>query len=133
DLSRKAKALAKEAVSPFYRAKSEKYWALYEKFCKRFELDADNPQEEGVLAFIMWLDIIGLVSQTLQVLQVVINNLRFKGREDFKKSLAVMQVLRAVRKERLINGLRYGRTKLYDKGLIIHAHTWILQNHHVNS
>ncbi|CAG8573926.1 2487_t:CDS:2, partial [Scutellospora calospora] len=48
-------------------AASEKYWALYEKFCKRFGLDVENPQENG--------------------------------KEDLEKSLAVTQVLRAIKKE----------------------------------
>ncbi|CAG8644785.1 18462_t:CDS:2, partial [Racocetra fulgida] len=49
DLSQKAKALAKEA---------------------KFELDVDSPQEDGILAFIMWLDVIGVTFQILRVLQV---------------------------------------------------------------
>ncbi|CAG8751042.1 16911_t:CDS:2, partial [Gigaspora rosea] len=65
----KANALAKKAVSPFYKAKAEKYWALYEKVCKKFELDVENLQEDGILVFIMWLDIMGLMSQILWVLQ----------------------------------------------------------------
>ncbi|CAG8498360.1 26303_t:CDS:10 [Gigaspora rosea] len=50
DLFQKAKTLAREAVS-------EKYWALYKKFCKKFESD---------------------------VLQVVINNLQFKKKKILK-------------------------------------------------
>ncbi|CAG8794050.1 21813_t:CDS:10, partial [Gigaspora margarita] len=99
ELSQKAKVLAKEAVSPFYKAKAEKYWTLYEKFCERFELDVDNPRENGILAFIMWLDVIGLTSQILRVLQVVINNLRFEGKKNFRKLLGVAQVLKAIKKE----------------------------------
>ncbi|CAG8634180.1 9235_t:CDS:2, partial [Racocetra fulgida] len=54
ELARKAKVLAKESVSPFYKATSEKYWRIYEKFCKRFHVDVEDPQEDDVLAFIMW-------------------------------------------------------------------------------
>lgn len=99
ELSERAKQLAKNAVSPFYKVKAEKYWDLYEKFCKKFGLDMENPLEEGILAFIMWLDVMGLGSQTPRVLQVVVNNLRFEGKGDFRKSLAVTQVLRAIKKE----------------------------------
>ncbi|CAG8835156.1 33617_t:CDS:1, partial [Racocetra persica] len=99
ELSEKAKQLAKNVVSPFYKAKSEKYWYLYEKFCKKFGLDMKNPLEEGILAFIMWLDVTGLELQTPRVLQVVVNNLRFEGKEDFRKSLAITQVLRAIKKK----------------------------------
>ncbi|CAG8812995.1 26915_t:CDS:1, partial [Racocetra persica] len=99
ELSERAKQLAKNAMSPFYKAKSEKYWDLYKKFCKKFGLDIKNPLEEGILAFIMWLDVTGLGPQTSRVLQVVVNNLCFERKGDFRKSLAVTQVLRAIKKE----------------------------------
>lgn len=66
---------------------------LYKKFCKKFELDVDNLQEDSILAFIMWLKVIGLASQTLHVLQIVINNLHFKGKKNFKKLLAVRKAV----------------------------------------
>ncbi|CAG8648128.1 6241_t:CDS:2, partial [Gigaspora rosea] len=91
ELSRKARAMAKNAVSPFYKAKSEKYWSLYKEFCKRFEINEEEPSEDGLLAFIVWLDISGMASQTSQIIQVVVNNLWFEGKEDFRKSLAVTQ------------------------------------------
>ncbi|CAG8448750.1 1025_t:CDS:2 [Cetraspora pellucida] len=66
ELSERVKQLAKNLVSPFYRAKSEKYWNFYKEFCKKFDLDVGNPLEEG--------------------------------KEDFRKSLAITQVLRARKK-----------------------------------
>ncbi|CAG8842297.1 10962_t:CDS:1, partial [Racocetra persica] len=99
ELSQKARALAKNSVSPFYKAQSEKYWGLYKEFCKGFEVNEKEPSEDGILAFIMWLDISGLASQTSRIMQAVTNNLRFEGKEDFRKSLAITQVLRAVKKE----------------------------------
>ncbi|CAG8531570.1 12114_t:CDS:2, partial [Racocetra persica] len=98
-LSQRARELAKDSVSPFYKARTEKYWALYNKFCKRFSINVANPQEDSILAFIMWLDIIGISSQTSQILQTVISNLHFEGKKDFRKSLAVTKVLRAIKKE----------------------------------
>ncbi|CAG8818167.1 22704_t:CDS:2, partial [Racocetra persica] len=59
----------------------------------------ENPREEGILAFIMWLDVMGLASQTPRIIQVVVNSLRFEGKEDFRKNLAVTQVLRVIKKE----------------------------------
>ncbi|CAG8724481.1 16384_t:CDS:1, partial [Cetraspora pellucida] len=56
-----------------------------------FGVDEENPRKDGILAFIMWVDIIGLASQTSRVLQVVANNLHFKGIEDPRKSFAVTQ------------------------------------------
>ncbi|CAG8445795.1 12121_t:CDS:10 [Gigaspora rosea] len=44
DLFQKAKALAKETMSLFYKAKAKKYWALYEKFYRKFKLNVDNLQ-----------------------------------------------------------------------------------------
>ncbi|CAG8782072.1 775_t:CDS:1, partial [Racocetra fulgida] len=91
ELSERAKQLARNALSLFYKAKSEKFWDLYKKFCKKFCLNMENPLEEGILVFIMWLDITGLGSQTPRVLQVVVNNLCFEGKEDFRKLLAIKQ------------------------------------------
>lgn len=59
----------------------------------------EGPSEDGILAFITWLDISGLASQTPQIVQVVVNNLQFEGKEDYRKSLAITQVLRAIKKE----------------------------------
>ncbi|CAG8846241.1 26088_t:CDS:2, partial [Racocetra persica] len=76
ELSQMAKKLARDSVSPFYKARSDRYWGLYKEFCKRFDLDVENPREE-----------------------VVVNSLHFEGKEDFRKNLAVTQVLRAIKKE----------------------------------
>ncbi|CAG8850766.1 15646_t:CDS:1, partial [Racocetra persica] len=43
---REGKTISKKCGVPFYKAKSEKYWDLYEKFCKKFGLDMKNPLEE---------------------------------------------------------------------------------------
>ncbi|CAG8485033.1 7413_t:CDS:2 [Cetraspora pellucida] len=71
ELSQKARILAKNSLSPFYRARSDKYCDLYNDFCKKFEVDPDNPMEDGILAFIMWLDVAGYMSQAAHVLQAV--------------------------------------------------------------
>ncbi|CAG8833298.1 25863_t:CDS:2, partial [Gigaspora margarita] len=42
---------------------------------------------------------IGFGIQTPQIVQVVVNNLQFEGKEDYRKSLAITQVLRAIKKE----------------------------------
>ncbi|CAG8725424.1 20903_t:CDS:2, partial [Racocetra persica] len=99
ELLQLAKKLARDSVSPFYKARSDRYWGLYKKFCKRFDLDVESPREEGILAFIIWLDMMGLAPQTPRIIQVVVNSLRFEAKENFRKNLAVTQVLRAIKKE----------------------------------
>ncbi|CAG8539477.1 8283_t:CDS:10, partial [Cetraspora pellucida] len=64
---RKQNQLCLPSLTPGTEAKSEKYWNLYKEFCKKFDLDVENPLEEG--------------------------------KEGFKKSLAIAQVLRTIRKE----------------------------------
>ncbi|CAG8658298.1 36850_t:CDS:2, partial [Racocetra persica] len=40
------KEASKRLGVPFYKARSDRYWGLYKKFCKRFDLDVKNPHEE---------------------------------------------------------------------------------------
>ncbi|CAG8756776.1 20127_t:CDS:1, partial [Gigaspora rosea] len=50
-------------------AKSEKYWSLYKEFCKKLEMNEEEPSEDGLLAFIVWLDISGMAFQTSRIIQ----------------------------------------------------------------
>ncbi|CAG8774061.1 15505_t:CDS:2, partial [Cetraspora pellucida] len=47
--------------------------------------------KKGYFGIYMWLDIMNLASQTHQILQIVISNLHFEEKEDFRKFLTVIQ------------------------------------------
>ncbi|CAG8478276.1 12243_t:CDS:2 [Cetraspora pellucida] len=51
ELLEKAKIITESSVSPFYKSRLEKYWNVYKNFCKRFDLDPENTQEDEILAF----------------------------------------------------------------------------------